>query len=240
MDVVEHIVQIPLDIGKQLIGVIVAFRKGFHVARDAEALAAQLAGSERRLIPGLKLRIHRDNGGRPEAGNIKGLCRIHRRDAHVLRRFRELCEDLMTVRRVHEIRMHFVREHHNTVAAADVGDLREFFSRKDLSSRVMRVAEEEKLALRIRGTALKILKINFPLSIAENERIIGRGAAILLRDGSERRINRRLHQNLVTRFAERLHRDREGCASGRHKVHHALLKIPVIANMAPADSGPLK
>ena len=136
--------------------------------------------------------------------------------------------------------MHFVREHHNAVAAADVSDLREFFSRKDLAGRVMRVAEEEKLALRIRGPAFKILKINFPFSIAENERIIGRGAAVLLRDGSERRINRRLHQDFVTRFAERLHSDRKGRAGGRHKVHHALLKIPVIADVAPADSGTLE
>ena len=88
---------------------------------------------------------------------------------------------------IDEIGMDFVGEDQNVVAQANFAHAAKLLFRIDAAGRVVRVAQEHKMRVRVCAAALEIFKVHFVMAVFENQCVIADDAAVIY-DGVCKRI----------------------------------------------------
>lgn len=98
--------------------------------------------------------------------------------------------------------MYLVRDDQNSVFVTDPGQVVQLFRRPYSAAGVVRITEDQHLAIVIGYDPAKILQIHFVLSVPERQGIVDHTPPQRLRNKPERVVHRRLYNDLIPFFRE--------------------------------------
>ena len=181
--------------------------------------------------------VSRGYVGNLRSGNVECLCRRCTRRRMRQESVRKRGERRVLVARHNDVAVYFVRQDEHSVLQADVAHTAQFVSSPRTSGRVMGVAQQEELDLRVGGTPLEVVKINCISAVGVNQLVVFHHTAVVPYGRKEAVVNRRLHKHLVTGNGHRLDDSRHGRHHSGSIYHPLAPHAPAVAAVKPVDYG---
>ena len=173
-----------------------------------------------------------------EAGDVEGLARGHQGDragGEVLAERRE--DDVLRLRVQHEVAMDLVRADGELMLAHEGGEAVELPAVEDARERVVRIAEQEHLGVRLRAGGLELGPVERPATVSEHHLELEGVALGEDRRGHERRVDGRGSDDRLARLAGAA----DGGMDARHERAHERdplgLDLPAMAATHMVDDG---
>ena len=134
---------------------------------------------------------------------------------------------------IDEIGMDFVGEDQNVVAQANFAHAAKLLFRIDAAGRVVRVAQEHKMRVRVCAAALEIFKVHFVMAVFENQCVIADDAAVIYDGVCKRIIDRALQDDLFAWLREGLNEIVHGWDNARGEDDGLRLDLPAVTAREP-------
>ena len=225
-----------LDIRQHLPAPLLPFPEGSNCSnRSKERRLIQFVGREPRIELAAYLLARNDGITAHDTRNVEGLGRSLEGDANIARMVADRCKRNMLVSEESHVCMNLVADYQQMMFIAEISQSLQGFLVPGNTSRIMRIAENQHLALLV-TYLFQIFEIHLVISVLTHlQRIEDHLTAVSLRGETERMINGWLDDDLLIFLGEDVHHQSYSLHDAWNKANPLALHIPLMMSLHPID-----